>query len=74
MLNVKSGKVIHSGIYPEEKLNEAMTAALDFLNDDNIDILIRISAFHYLFGYIHPFYDGNGRTSRFISSHLLLAG
>ena len=73
VLNVKSGKVIHSGIYPEEKLNEAMTAALDFLNDDNIDILIRISAFHYLFGYIHPFYDGNGRTSRFISSHLLSA-
>ena len=73
VLNVKSGKVIHSGIYPEEKLNEAMTAALDFLNDDNINILIRISAFHYLFGYIHPFYDGNGRTSRFISSRLLSA-
>ena len=24
-----------------------------------------------MFGYIHPFYDGNGRTSRFISSYLL---
>lgn len=73
VLNVKSGKVIHSGVYPEKKLNEAMTAALEFLNDDSIDVLIRISAFHYLFGYIHPFYDGNGRTSRFISSCLLSA-
>lgn len=33
--------------------------------------MIRISVFHYLFGYIHPFYDGNGRTNRFISSYLL---
>ena len=30
-----------------------------------------LTVFHYLFGYIHPFYDGNGRTSRFISSYLL---
>ena len=33
--------------------------------------MIRIAIFHYLFGYIHPFYDGNGRTSRFINSYLL---
>ena len=33
--------------------------------------MIRIAVFHYLFGYIHPFYDGNGRTDRFISSYLL---
>lgn len=41
------------------------------MNNDDIDIFIRIAVFHYLFGYIHPFYDGNGRTSRFISSYLL---
>jgi len=39
--------------------------------DNDIDIFIRIAVFHYLFGYVHPFYDGNGRTSRFISSYLL---
>ena len=41
------------------------------LNNDDINFLIRIAVFHYAFGYIHPFYDGNGRTSRFISSYLL---
>lgn len=64
-------KVIHRGAYPESKIIEQMEQALHILNDAEIPILIRISIFHYLFGYTHPFYDGNGRTSRFISSYLL---
>lgn len=64
-------KVIHKGVSPESKIIEIMQQSLDVLNDDSIDIFIRIAVFHYLFGYIHPFYDGNGRTSRFISSYLL---
>lgn len=64
-------KVIHTGLYPEEKIIDAMELALKILNDEDIPCLIRVSVFHYLFGYIHPFYDGNGRTSRFISSYVL---
>lgn len=66
-----SQKEIHRGLYPEPKIIDAMGKALAFLNDDTIDMLYRTSLFHYLFGYIHPFYDGNGRTNRFISSYLL---
>ncbi len=66
-----SQKVIHHGAYPETKIIQLMEQALNILNQKEIPILIRISIFHYLFGYIHPFYDGNGRTSRFISSYLL---
>ena len=64
-------KVIHQGAYPETKIIQLMEQALNVLNQKEMPILIRISIFHYLFGYIHPFYDGNGRTSRFISSYLL---
>lgn len=61
----------HRGIMPESKIIESLDLCLDFLKNDDIDSLTKISAFHYLFGYIHPFYDGNGRTSRFISSYLI---
>lgn len=66
-----SQKVIHKGLYPESKIIDAFEKSIEILNDKSIDYLIRTAIFHYLFGYIHPFYDGNGRTSRFISSYLL---
>lgn len=66
-----TGKQIHTGIYPEDEIINNMTKGLSILNNDNYNYMVRIAIFHYLFGYIHPFYDGNGRTSRFISSYLL---
>lgn len=66
-----TGKEIHRGAYPERQIICMMEQALEFLNNESYDYLVRISVFHYLFGYIHPFYDGNGRTDRFISSYLL---
>ena len=64
-------KVIHRGLYPEEKIIDTMSKALDYLGDSSVDLLYRICVFHYLLGYIHPFYDGNGRLNRFISSYML---
>lgn len=63
-----TGKVVHQGLYPETKIIEALETALRVLQDEAIPILIRIALFHYFFAYIHPFYDGNGRTDRFITS------
>lgn len=65
------GKIIHKGVYPESEIIDFMNNALSILNNDDYNFLIRIAVFHYIFGYIHPFYDGNGRMSRFISSYLL---
>lgn len=64
-------KVIHKGLYPENQIITSTEKALAFLNDDSIEELFRISIFHYLIEYIHPFYDGNGRLGRFILSYCL---
>ena len=68
---MKGSRPIHEGIYPEAALNDAMEHALLFLNNSDYDPLIRVAAFHYMFGYAHPFYNGNGRMTRFISSSML---
>jgi Fic family protein len=65
-------KVKHKGMAPpEENIIGAVGDALKILEDEENPVLINIALFHYLFGYIHPFYDGNGRLSRFISSYLI---
>ena len=66
-----TGKTIHRGLYPESAITNAMTQALAILHDGNMPVLARTSVFHYLFAYIHPFYDGNGRTDRFITAYFL---
>ena len=72
-VDVKTGtdKIIHQGVFPESAIIDTMTEALRILNDNTIELPIRVAIYHYLFGYIHPFYDGNGRTSRIISSYYI---
>lgn len=67
----QAGIVVHDGIEPEEEIIREMERALSLLNNTSVEPLVRIAAFHFLFGFIHPFYDGNGRTSRFISSYCI---
>ncbi|MBQ2837307.1 MAG: Fic family protein [Peptococcaceae bacterium] len=64
-------KIIHRGLMPESKIIEAVNKALAFMNNSEVDYLYRICLFHYMIGYIHPFYDGNGRLARFILSYYI---
>lgn len=62
----------HKGVLPESEIISYIDNILEFINNDcNIPMLIKICVFHYMFGYVHPFYDGNGRMDRFITTYLL---
>jgi Fic family protein len=70
-VNTSTDREIHRGTYPESAICEGMEKSLGFLCNENIELLYRISVFHYLLEYIHPFYDGNGRLGRYIISDLI---
>lgn len=64
-------RVIHSGLEPESKIVEAMEKMLRLVESESIPALYSSVSSHYVFEYAHPFYDGNGRTGRYLLSLLL---
>ena len=78
---VKVGNRQHGGIYTPPKnlkdIKTLMKAFIEWINSDEVlalDRPIRAALSHYYLGLIHPFGDGNGRTSRFIEALLLQTG
>ena len=71
----QNGKVIFSPIANIEKMNLMMNSLLEFLKDNEfskpIDKIYKAISFHFLFAFIHPFDDGNGRTVRILFTYLL---
>lgn len=61
-------KNIHTGIIGEEYINKYMDEFINIYNSNN-DILIRMIICHFIFEFVHPFYDGNGRLGRFLFSN-----
>ncbi len=70
-VQAKNMKIVHRGVTPEDNIIAYMDACIDLLNGSYVNPMIIIAVVHYLIGYIHPFYDGNGRLNRFISSAYL---
>lgn len=64
-------KPLHEGLYPEEEITKAMQGMLALVNSPEIPSLYGALTSHFVFEYAHPFYDGNGRTGRYLLSLFL---
>src|SRR5215469_14948181 len=56
-----------------EAVRDAMSALFDLLENES-DPGVRAVLGHWLFGYIHPYPDGNGRMARFLMNAMLASG
>lgn len=66
-VSIESGtRIVHAGVVPESAIDDALVLMLSQGRDDSIPKLIRAVAAHFIFEYAHPFYDGNGRTGRYL--------
>ena len=61
-------KPIHTGVYGEKNINKGMEEFIHCYNSKN-ELYVRMILCHFMFEYIHPYYDGNGRLGRFLFSN-----
>lgn len=61
-----SQKVLHQGVEPEEAIVEKLGQMLNLVNSEEVPQTLSAVLSHYIFEAIHPFYDGNGRTGRYL--------
>ena len=62
----ENGKVIHRGDTDEQNIKVDLEKLVLEMNNKEIPSLEKCFMAHYFYEYVHPFYDGNGRTGRFI--------
>lgn len=54
------------------KVSDFLTELIDWTNNSTLETLIKVAIFHHRFVWIHPFFDGNGRTTRLLFNLLLM--
>lgn len=56
------------------KVSDLLTELIDFVNANEMGLspIVLASVFHHRFVWIHPFFDGNGRTVRLVMNLLLM--
>ena len=61
-----ANNVVHDGDAMEAEIQDHLTQMLSLMNGNKVPTLIKACMCHYAFESVHPFYDGNGRTGRFL--------
>lgn len=61
-----NGRVVHQGIEPESRIIDTINTMLSIVNSEEIPATYSAIMGHFIFEYTHPFYDGNGRTGRYL--------
>lgn len=54
------------------KVDAYMSELIDWVKNSTVDVVIKAAIFHHRFVWIHPFFDGNGRTARLVYNLLLM--
>lgn len=68
---IEGAREVHRGLEPEAAINKGLQTALEAVNNREDNRLVNVLASHFMFEYVHPFYDGNGRLGRFLLSTAL---
>lgn len=61
-----ANNVVHDGDATEAEIQDHLAQMLSLMNSNKVPTLIKACMCHYAFESVHPFYDGNGRTGRFL--------
>ena len=69
---VVGSRVEHSGL-DQKKVPEFMKSLIEFANmEDEINDLIKAAIIHFYLAFVHPYFDGNGRTARLMHLWFLI--
>lgn len=67
-----SDHIEHAGL-DHKKLPEYVNNLIKYINsDDDTNDLIKASIIHFYFAFLHPYFDGNGRTARLLHLWFLI--
>jgi Fic family protein len=66
-------RIVHTPA-PYSEIEDYMSSLFAFMINTTVDSLYKSIIVHFYFVYIHPFCDGNGRTSRILQNYCLYTG